>query len=158
MWELLNCSLFFFIFFWFIYSKHKPLYCACVIQYFRTLSCCFPLSLSHALSLQSLHVVMLQNAGSMPFSWLPCQPSAYGVIDRVTDFSHTHLIFCLQRLVADASIVISHIWAKANVVSAAAVCVFLLCEHLFSWSPGSKRLTTHELLSPMSHRLGKREN
>lgn len=108
------------------------------ILYLSTFGCCFPpLTLSHC-SFKASTVFMHRNAGNTPFSGLPCQLSAYGVAECVTDFfspprsMRAHLILCLQRLVSDASIVVSHIWAKANTASAAGVSVCLYVVNLFS--------------------------
>lgn len=84
-----------------------------------------------------------QNAANISSSWLPCQLSAYGVLECVTDFfsccggaAHTLDPLSSGGHVSDASIVLSHIRAKANMVSAAVrvcVCVCLLSAVAPEW-------------------------
>ena len=109
-----------------------PLRARCLTLHSSSFSFLFPLCRAGGVVKPFQFCHALKMKGNMPFCWLPCQLSAYGVGQRVTDFFsrqqrvrlHTHTLDPLssQRLVDDASIVVSHIRAKANMVSAAGVC------------------------------------
>lgn len=141
LWELLNSSDFFFVF-----AQTLVLHFT-VLEYFQLLS---PLN-SLVLWCEAVSSFMHRNAGNMLFSsyWLPCQLSAYSIVECVTDFFsrrgvvHTHTLdplsseACFWRLLCS----FTHSGQSKHAVSCCSVwgCVYFVCVSVaqsdWTWTP-----------------------
>lgn len=114
---------------------HKLLYCTCVKH--CTAPWCTMFDSLVLCCCKAFSTFMRRNAGNMPFSWLPCQLSAYGVVDCVTDFFSEQTAHTLDPLSSEPCqgrfhCSFTHLRQSKHGVScwSVCVCVCLLCVSL----------------------------